>query len=77
MCMVKKSTYLLNMFQERAFYSILWTMFSLDIIFVYYIHILKKKNKILSRQLSRITVQNNGLIVDANPLITIVAEEVS
>jgi hypothetical protein len=75
--MVKKSTYLLNMFQERAFYSILWTMFSLDIIFVYYIHILKKKNKILSRQLSRITVQNNGLIVDANPLITIVAEEVS
>ena len=77
MCMVKKSTYLLNMFQERAFYSILWTMFSLDIIFVYYIHLLKKKNKILSRQLSRITVQNNGLIVDANPLITIVAEEVS
>jgi len=77
MCMVKKSTYLLNMFQERAFYSILWTMFSLDIIFVYYIHILKKKNKILLRQLSRITVQNNGLIVDANPLITIVAEEVS
>jgi len=75
--MVKKSTYLLNMFQERAFYSILWTMFSLDIIFVYYIHILKKKNKILLRQLSRITVQNNGLIVDANPLITIVAEEVS
>ena len=75
--MVKKSTYLLNMFQERAFYSILWTMFSLDIIFVYYIHLLKKKNKILSRQLSRITVQNNGLIVDANPLITIVAEEVS
>jgi len=75
--MVKKSTYLLNMFQERAFYSILWTMFSLDIIFVYYIHLLKKKNKILLRQLSRITVQNNGLIVDANPLITIVAEEVS
>ena len=65
------------MFQERAFYSILWTMFSSNILFVYYIHLLKKKNRILSRQLSRISAQNNGLVVDANPLITIVAEEVS
>jgi len=65
------------MFQERAFYSILWTMFSSNILFVYYIHILKKKNRLLLRQLSRISAQNNGLVVDANPLVTIVAEEVS
>jgi len=75
--MVKKSTYLLNMFQERAFYSILWTMFSSNILFVYYIHLLKKKNRILSRQLSRISNQNNSLVVDANLLVTVVAEEVS
>jgi len=65
------------MFQERAFYSILWTMFSSNILFVYYIHLLKKKNRILSRQLSRISNQNNSLVVDANLLVTVVAEEVS
>ena len=75
--MVKKSTYLLNMFQERAFYSILWTMFSSNILFVYYIHILKNRNRLLSRQLSRISNQNNSLVVDANLLVTVVAEEVS
>jgi len=75
--MVKKSTYLLNMLQERAFYSILWTMFSSNLLFIYYIHILKNRNRLLSRQLSRISNQNNSLVVDANPLVTIVAEEVS
>ena len=65
------------MFQERAFYSILWTMFSSNILFIYYIHILKNRNRLLSRQLRRISNQNNSLVVDANLLVTVVAEEVS
>ena len=65
------------MSEDRALTSIIYTLVFINGIAGYYIHMLRRINRRLITQLNRSAIiHNNNPIVNADPVITIVAEEV-
>ena len=65
------------MSEDRAYNSIIYTLLIINCVSGYYIHLLRGINRRLIIQLNRSAIiHNNNPIVNADPVITIVAEEV-
>jgi len=65
------------MSEDRALTSIIYTLVFINGIAGYYIHMLRRINRRLITQLNRSAIIHNvNPIVNADPVVTIVAEEV-
>jgi len=65
------------MYEENILNRIIYTLLFINCATGYYVHILRKINRRLITQLNRSAIiHNNNPIVNADPVITIVAEEV-
>ena len=65
------------MTEDRALTSIIYTLVFINGVAGYYIHVLRRINRRLITQLNRSAIIHNvNPIVNADPVVTIVAEEV-
>jgi len=64
------------MCEDRGYNSIIYTLLFINGITGYYMHILRGINRRLTIQLNRRFIIHGNPIVNADPVITIVAEEI-
>jgi len=64
------------MSEDRGYNSIIYTLLFINGVAGYYIHLLRGINRRLTIQLNRRFIIQSNPIVNADPIITIVAEEI-
>ena len=64
------------MCEDRGYTSIIYTLMFINGVTGYYMHLLRGINRRLTTQLNRRFIIQSNPIVNADPIITIVAEEI-